>query len=355
METLTIETRDKRYGTIESFNAKNPNSWDTRYVFVLNHQNSTPSLENQTFPNGLSLKLEDRILDKKKGRVRVIRVVDGEQSIYKDEQTEDGQNKDATRKEFSKRGDLIVEARENFTLEFLMKCNFNGSNPDRDKSKKPLFYLLDLGQGLKYEKEKDEAETKAKHWCYNAEFKHVSRYGRVLGIDVERDPDEVRMALVVLAKKDPAKFLQGLENKHTQRKFYVLEACEKGIFYVEPNENALYWAANQSMIVKAPIGTSPVDYFVDISISDTNYDMVFSTMKNLVEPAKKKEEKVPDGQAPTPVESLIVNAIQKGVIKQEKGYFIFDEKKFLGKKKLIEALETDAAFNQSVKELTEKE
>src|SRR3972149_5858087 len=147
METLTTAAEKKRYGTIEDFNNKAPGSWEKRYVFVLNHQNDKPSVQHQHFPNSLSLKMEDRIFDRKKEKTRIIRVVEGVQSIFKDEQSEEGQKKEATRKSFSKRGDLIVEARENFTLEFLMKSNFNGSNPDRDKAKPPMFYMLELGKG----------------------------------------------------------------------------------------------------------------------------------------------------------------------------------------------------------------
>lgn len=359
METLTADK--KRYGTIEDWNTKNPTSWDKRYVFVLNHQNEKPSIERQHFPNSVSLKLQDRILDKGKGKMRIIKVVEGEMSIYQDEQTLEGQKREPIRAMFSQRGDIVIEQRENFKLDFFMKSNFNGSNSERDQNVKPMFYMLELGKGIKHQMNQDKVEAEARTWCLSddTKFKSIVRYGRVLGVDVDRDPDEVRWALLQIAKKDPQKFMDGLNNKYTIRKFYVLDAIDKGIFRIDSQSNTLLWKTG-ALIVSAPMGNHPVDYFVDMSISTTQMDMVFQTMKGLVEPEQQantsseaKKTGGDDGKAKskTATELLIDKATELGIITKKGPWHYFADHKWMGNEKTIEALETDAVIKQSIEKL----
>src|ERR1039457_448385 len=114
METITEEKR--RYGSVADWNAKSNNYWDKRFVFVMNHRNSNPSVEGMNYPHSFSIPLEDKIFDEKSKKVRTIRVVNGEVSIWKDQQTEDGQKLPCVRKQFSKKGDIVIEAKEEQTL-----------------------------------------------------------------------------------------------------------------------------------------------------------------------------------------------------------------------------------------------
>lgn len=358
-----MEIQEKRrYGTIADFNLKSSNYWDKRFVFVLKHQNLHPSVEGRSFPNSVYLKLKDKIFDKNKNKVRDIQVVPGEMSIYMDEQTDEGKKANPISKEFSKDGDLIVEAREDQTLEFLMRCNFNETNPDRDKSKKAWFGLLDLKQGMDSEMKKDEQEAEAANWCYKTEFKHIVRYARVLGMDTEVDPEQLRHGLRHLARKDPQKFNDGLKNKLTLRKFYVLEAMDKGLIKVDLKSNTISWG-NGNLITHSPLGKNPVDHFVDMSISTTEFDMAFRAIQQELEPGldKPKQEvetrseiKTDDGHPVAPidinssVEQIIETCVQRGVIKKKASWFLYGDRKFLGNKNLIEEMNNDAVLKDAL-------
>src|SRR3990167_784652 len=289
METLTEREQQKRYGTIEDFNA---NNFNKRYVFVLNHKNTSPSIEGRFFPNSFSLKLEDSILCPIKRTNRIIRVVDGEISIYKDEQTEDCQKREPKRVIFSPTGDFIVEGQEKLTLEWFLKTDKNGSNKSRNESKNILFYLLNLKQGLDEQMGKDKQEAEALNWCYTADFKHIKRYARVLGMDIDKDPEEIRWGLRNVAKKDPQRFNDGLKNKHTNRKFLVHEGIDKGILLVDNRTNAISWAQTGNRILTAPIGVSPIDHFVDISFSNRDMELTFEVLKGQIEPTEQNKEVV---------------------------------------------------------------
>lgn len=349
----TQKEQERRYGTIEDFNRDN---FDKKYVFVLNHQNPKPSIDGRYFPNSYSLKLEDSILCPITKKNRIIRVVDGETSIYKDEQSEDGQKREAKRVMFSPQGDFVIEGVEKLTLEWFLKSNKNGSNKDRRTNDTPRFYLLNLKKGLDEQMEKDKSEAEALNWCYQADFKQVRRYARVLGFDVERDPEEVRWSLRNVAKKEPKKFMDGLRNKYTTRKFYVLEAIDKSFVVMDTNANTLSWESG-NIICHAPIGKNPVDHFVDLSLSTTDMDMTYRTIHNLVEPKENTEKEItgankePDTSLVNDnpeMDSIIKQALEVGVITQKKSWFYWGDRKYQGKR-LSEALSINSTLMTELK------
>ncbi len=381
METLTEEKR--RYGTIQDFNIKSSNYWGKLYVFVLKGQNNNPSVEGRHYPNNYSLKLEGKIFDRhakdKNGKVsprtRTIRVVQGEVSIYKDEQTEDGQKLEPIRIEFSKDGVKIVEAREELVLEYMLRSNLNETNPERDTNVRPIFGLLDLKTGLQKEMEKDMNESKASNWCHTADFKHIVRYARVLGVDTNKDPDEIRYAMRYLAKVDAKKFNDGLENKLTQRKFYVLEASDAGLIRIDLKTNAIYWD-NGNIITHSPLGKNPVDHFVDLSMSDSAMTLAYMTIERQIEAREtnidREQPEVVAGTTDTTaymikpepldntsvrnividvntsVEGIVEAAIKFGVVSYQKPWLMYGEKKFMGKNKFINAVNTDAILKDAL-------
>lgn len=303
---MQVQDTANKYGTVADFNAKN---FTKRYVFVLNHQNPSPSLQDRHFPISVVLPMIDEVFDHEKGRKRRIRHVSGEQSIFEDEQNFD-KNK-TTRNEyiqFSKDGDLIVDGRDVQKLEWLMKSNFNGSNPGRDPSVNAKYWMVDLGSNLKVQREKDEKLTNAKQWCYESHWDQAKSYARVLGIPVEsRDPDEIRMSLVYRAEQNPVLFLAGLNNKLTERKHYVLEAIDKGILKVDRTTSSLSWA-NGSNICISPMGKDPIDHFVDLTETEEGqrtYDSVYGLIAPSAKPAVKITSELHDVAPKTVYDSVV--------------------------------------------------
>ena len=300
---------DYRYGTIADFNQKNFNK---KYVFVLNHQNTKPTIEGRFFPNNYSQILVDDIFDPEKKRRRVIRYVPGEMSIYEDEQTIDKTKEPKNYfAEFSRYGDVVIDARETQKLEFFMKCNYNGSNPNRDPDKRPAFYMLDVGQGLKTVMEKDKVLDQAKMWCYTADWEDVRAYARAVGIDTRRDPDEVRWSLRIMAEKDAEKFLAGTKNDVLKRKNVVLDAIDRGLLTINQADKSVFWT-NGGLIVRAPLGKDPIDFLVD-SLFTPDGERVYATIRALIKPEEQRKEtvvpEIPNQPTQATIEQLKMNDI----------------------------------------------
>jgi hypothetical protein len=377
---MFIEDTKNKYGSIADFNSKNYNK---RYVFVLNHQNPTPTVQGKHFPNSFNLPMVDEIFDYDKGTTRLIRYVPGELSIYKDEQSDDHEKTKRTEFiTFSKDGDVIIDGKDRQRLEFMMKSNWNGSNPVRNQSVHPKYWMVDLNSGLKLEKERDEKLTNAKQWCYEAKWDQIKSYARVMGLDVNRDPDEVRWALKLTAEKDPIKFLAGLNNKLTERKHYILEAVDKGILTVDPRNNSLSWA-NGSNICVAPMGKSAVDHFVDLTQNEEGqrtYESILGLVMPSAEPAVKMTSQV-HNVAPksilvdnpivsnsmvndnslkqpiveinkgTPTEQIINLAISKNIIEKSKAWIKFNGKSYRTKD-FYEEIEKNSNLIDEIKKAT---
>ncbi len=372
METESVN----KYGTIADFNEKNFNK---KYVFVLNHNNPKPALEGVHFPTSKNIPLIDEIFDKKTQKRRIIRYVPGEMSIFEDEQKWDKatppKNYFAS---FAKDGDLIIDGRETQKLEFFLKCNFNGSNPDRDTTKKPMFWMVDIGKGLKTVMEKDRVLDKAKAWCYDAPWAEVKAYARGINLDISRDPDEIRWALRITAEKDPVKFLAGTTNQAFKKKNLILDAIERNLLTVDVANNSIKWT-DGGVIVNSPISKDPVDHLVD-SLNTPDGERVYATIRALITPVEEpavltmeppksvveraKQDANPLNTAPPALGAIknpeefkkwVSDAKAKGALTQEKAFFTFpqfpNQKKIMGYTGLHEFLNQNSEIKAKMNEL----
>lgn len=295
MNTLTS---DKQYASIKDW-TKGANAYHGKtFWFVYNQPNPSKTMAevNKTtnepirylqYPKSVSIELIDEIFWKDKtnpkdfGRMRVIRYSPGESSIFKDEQSDDRDNpKQKQRIEFLD-GCLYVDSRETQKLEFIMNCNFNGSNINRDKNKKPWFYIVDSEKGYENFVTDKSAVISAQQWCLNPEtpFDEIKAYARVLNLNVNTDSNEIRFNMSKVAEKNPSKFLEGLKSDVTKRKHWFLEAQERGI--ITTNNGVINWTGGGTICV-VPVGKDPIDELVDRSMQDGPGQTVYYRVKELL-------------------------------------------------------------------------
>lgn len=361
METET------RYKSVSEFNASNFNK---RHVYLLNHVNQTPSVENVHFPPTVTMRCIDNVYDQEKKATRTLRVIKGELSIYADEQ-----NKERTYREIEVitfvKGELVVEERQSQLFKFMELTNYNTTNPQRDKTKKGIFMKLDLEKGIQSEIDNRKKKFSAQTFCWDGAWEDVKSYARVLNIPVEdRDPAEVRWALLLVSEKDPEKFMKGLNNPATKRKHYILEALKHNILEKDTTQNSINWK-NGGPICVAPPGMDATDCLVDETFKNQSGDRIMElikhqlTSKNVI--AEKTEYGIKESNIPkvdnkavnktealknavdeiqlTTEKQLIKNLFAKGVIERKGPVWIMwdDEKgKAQGEAALEKMLKNDA-------------
>jgi len=259
----------------------------SKYVFRLVKKNTKPTISNVKFPKSYSIPCIDEIYDTKSEENRVIRYATGEQKIYLDEQMNQDMSKRTQITFFD--GYLIVDKRQKQLLEYLRLCNGNEECPDRMPGKKIIFREEKPGVKANANMKVDRLVMEAKQAAYTLDLDELIGYARVLGVDVNRDPSEVRYTLSLIAENNPESFLKGLDSPQTKRKFYIYQALDNGLITINRGENSIRWGDSKQTIVQAPVGQDPLDYLVEFTF-DSKGESVYERLRNLMTPDEKKEE-----------------------------------------------------------------
>ena len=189
-------------------------------------------------------------------RERIIRLIEGERSIFEDEQ--DMTNNMTEKNQIDRRifrmkvqGNTYTIAGNNINhLAYMRLCNANGSNEKRDMSKEIKFFEFMPEKAAKQNLEKQGDSIKARYKAYQElsieEVKAVlvavstdsAEYGKILN---SKKADELRHDAVVLATNNPAKFLEVLESPSMKYKYLLCKAVAMMIIKVSEGGTHLTW------------------------------------------------------------------------------------------------------------------
>ena len=284
METATTQ---KKLGNYTDF--KEGYYSNKEFIFVLNHINQNPSFKSDRglgrhYPPSVRVLLYDEVFDEENNRMRIIRYVPGESSIFMDEQTPDDKvPKRNYHLEFVD-GVKRIDGTQTLLIKYLMITNKNGSNPKKDASVHPRFFTVDPGQGLKTVMDADELLSEAQHFCYKGDWDEVAAYAQVLGVPLDKDSREIRYSLRMIASNNPKKFMDGLKSPKMIRKYYALEALKEGIITKNNTTNTINWK-DGGAITQAPIGKDLLDDFVDATFTP-NGEKVWDAVMGILRPEK---------------------------------------------------------------------
>lgn len=292
------------------------------YGFTLTDRNTQPSIEGRFYNNSTIIPCIDEIYDEETESNRVIRYLPGERSIFVDEQD----NKDLTKRvqiTFNN-GQLIVDKRQVTLLKFLRACNGNVTNPNRMKDSRKVFQEYIPGEGAKDLIAEDKEIIDAKQAVYNLGIDDLIAYARVLGVDVKRDPAEIRYHLSILAEDNPKQFMTGLRNPAVKREHYLHQAVDAGLIVVVRDENSVRWLSSKEIIVQAPAGIDPLTYMAEWTFDKG--EKVYEHIRELLAPKKKStidvdivdEEPKPDFVG-MPTDELYDMCKEAGVIVMKAG------------------------------------
>lgn len=272
---------------------RNNNTIGKNFIFLLTKKNANPSFVDtkgrpQIYVGSYSIPNISIIREKDKNGIlvqRTIRYIPGESSIYKDEQSND---KDVPKKSYKItfiNGRKVIKGDDMLLLDFMMKCNKNGTNPDRNHDVHVTFELFDNSIAVSKEIAKDKLISQVTAWCWAEDkWDEQKAYARVLNISMDQSSDEVKHNLKVIALQDPEKFMRELKNPTMRKKHYVLEAIDRGYLTMDSTSNSISWKNNPYQpIVVAAVGTNPVDVLVHKLSTDEGL-LLYQTIVDLLTP-----------------------------------------------------------------------
>lgn len=230
----------------------------------------------------------------KNGAIRYIRYIVGEDSIFKDEQSEGAQ--DITNCNFVD-GYKVVKGDDANFLYYMSLSNYNKNNPNRLTADvdgnpiKPIFYLYDKNAIVENIIKTKQELRKTIGWIYDTEqIDLVMAYAMVLVPDYKTiSKDEVLLRMEMIATQDLNKFIKGMDNEAVLKKYYILKAIDAGKLELNDKTNTLYWDSG-AVIVQAPTGISPIDMFVDNTMTDSSKQWESQYLKVLSKIGKLREE-----------------------------------------------------------------
>lgn len=124
----------------------------------------------------------------------------------------------------SRSGALILnpkKANDIKKYEYLERCNYNESNPNRDPNITPIFRRVDKGAERKVQAERRKELRYALDKSANLTAVEIRRLAVALNL-TGGDDEEIRMNVEAFAERDPVKFLTMMENKDIE----IMERAE---------------------------------------------------------------------------------------------------------------------------------
>ena len=157
--------KNKKYATIADY--KDNNYSEKLFLFQWAKPNKASLIETADgrpiiYPHKATFYLEDDILDSKMKINRSIRYSQGVKTLWADEQDDNtvmdvnGNRKRRYKVIFTDGVSILDSTFNPLVIEFMMKTNFNGSNPDRDVSRPIVFNFIDKSAGFKDYIDKDK-------------------------------------------------------------------------------------------------------------------------------------------------------------------------------------------------------
>lgn len=310
---------------------------ETVHFISLNYKEN-PSLEGQNFPSAEIIPLVDEVYveNGKERKKKLIRYMPGESSIF----FEDQDNKyDANGKirKFNEpfvltKGVMTFSKKETLALDYLRATNRNIADPkelELNGKKVTIHRMADVRAMFKERGREEEAKTfieadkeelRLRNLVYSMSPLELEAYALALG-DTNADQkltEEVRRDLAILAKTNPEKFKEGMEDINMKRKVFVIHALKAGFIEYDERTRKISWQ-NGNEIVAVPPTADPADYLVSLS-SEGKYAEIFAGIKKMVQSGviDKREESHQPPQDKTfdeeEAENLFTRATEKGII-----------------------------------------
>jgi hypothetical protein len=270
------------YQTVSNFASSN---WNKRHHFLLNHRNHVPSITQDWgnnlgihFPVSYAFRLQEDVFfedpkDKTKSGMRTMRIIDGELSIWLDEQKrwlDKPLSEVPVKVVYFVKGELFIEDMERQLLEFFNRSAKNLKNGSVDKA---IFLKVDQEESLKEVMNQETKLFEIQKFCFDGPWEEVMALAQMLHIPTEgRGPAEVRFSLNTPVLK---------------RRYWIKHAVDRNIIGIDPGKRLVYWVGGGPIITYPP-DKDGLDYLADQTVGTEDGDRLFHTIKGFVDDADSK-------------------------------------------------------------------
>lgn len=247
-------------------------------IFRLTEENTGGSMPDIPFPPSKTIPAIQEVFDPESNRMRLMRYVPYEKSIWVDEQNADfswedfriGKGIRLQKPEF-KDGYLVVNHRQDRLIEYLRKAKNNVENAEINGTNGWTFFEMNLEKESEDHLEWIKQETERNHKIFTMKEDDVKGIAVLMGLsykDVfDRTKEEVQLAVMDKASQDPDKFEAVLANDLNHYKLEVVDALKVGILKKE-GDLVIKWE-DGTRAATAPEGTDPIQILAEKMINDT--------------------------------------------------------------------------------------
>lgn len=257
----------------EAFSSNKP------IIFQLSKRRGSPSIKGRNYPMSFSIPSSDIIFDPSTNSNRKIKYVEGEASIYVEEQSK-GAEKVHSTISFSN-GKLIVP-RTNPTLkEYLLKTNYFSGCQNRMQGKQVYYDVLDKTKDVRADMKKTKDQHYAVGLVLEMDAEKLLVYAKLLKISTDQSMFEIRHDMKVFAQNNTNEFMEIMDNPRSERKHKLMMAAEHRIISVDTSKVSWVKGDKEIVITNIPLATDPFDYFTSFTY-ERDGEIVFQEIDKLL-------------------------------------------------------------------------
>jgi hypothetical protein len=131
---------------------------------------------------------------------------------------------------------------------FAELSNYNGSNPNRDKSKKIYFYKVDVEGEAEDKNKLVDLELECLLFIKNCTPKELKKLAAAFQYNENLPMNVLRDKLNSFARKDPKKFSNLATSKDVEIKATIQRAYQAQVIKYNPQQHKIMWSSNNSTI-----------------------------------------------------------------------------------------------------------
>jgi len=209
------------------------------------------------------------VYDKENDTVREIRYCPNEQSIFRDEQSENAKRESVSFRE----GRLFVPKEKPNLRKFLELHPLNQANGGS------VFSEVNKKKDAEMELKREFLLTDAVALVRDTDIQELLPVAMYFNVGINSPVSEIRFNLLRIAKNKPQEFIESFDSPQVQARSVVTQAKDYQIINVK--SDGVYWFDSNGLIVSVPVGQDPVDVMVRFCLTEKGSSVLSSLEERL--------------------------------------------------------------------------
>jgi len=209
------------------------------------------------------------VYDKENDTVREIRYCPNEQSIFRDEQSENAKRESVSFRE----GRLFVPKEKPNLRKFLEWHPLNKANGGT------VFGEVNKKKDAEQELKKEFLTNDAIALVRDTDIQELLPVAMYFKVSINSPVSEIRFNLLRIAKSKPQEFIESFDSPQVQARSVAVQAKEYQIINVK--SDGVYWFDSNGLIVSVPVGQDPLDVMVRFCLTEKGSSVLSSLEERL--------------------------------------------------------------------------